>query len=336
MRPLYIILYTVLLSGLVSCGPDKGTMRLKGEFKKLNNAELYIFSEVGGFTGIDTIHIQDGSFVYERPLTEAQVLTLQYPNLSRTYFVAVPGQTVEFKASAERLAEADFSGTEENERLSKFRIRLATLKPDDQRLAAAQYVRDNAATLDGLAVFLQHFAFVEKAAPETLSLLNALTAAAPHSRGVNEVDRLLRQRLQHEAGGKLSAFQAQTLNAGTISPSDFAGKPLLIGFFASWQNDAHAALTLLRRISRAYPGQIGVVGVSLDLSKESCQNLVERDSISFPIVCEGKGMRSPLAQKLGVRYATGNILVAANGIIIARDLKPADLETAVSKAVSRQ
>ena len=56
----------------------------------------------------------------------------------------------------------------------------------------------------------------------------------------------------------------------------------------------------------------------------------------FPIVCEGKGMRSPLAQILGVRYATGNILVAANGKIIARDLKPADLETAVSKAVSRQ
>lgn len=336
MRPLYIILYTYLLLSLASCGPDKRTMRLKGEFKKLSNAELYVYSEVGGFTGIDTIRIVDGSFVYERPLSEPQVLTLQYPNFSRTYFVAVPGQTIKFAASAERLAEADFSGTEENERLSKFRIRCATLQPDDQRLSAAQYIRDNAATPDALAVFLQYFAFAEKAAPETLSLLDALTAAAPHSRGVNEVDRLLRQRLQHDAGGKLSAFQAQTLNAGTISPSDFAGKPLLIGFFASWQNDAHAALTVLRRISRAYPGQIGVVGVSLDLSKESCQNLVERDSISFPIVCEGNGMRSPLAQKLGVRYATGNILVAANGIIIARDLKPADLETAVSKAVSRQ
>lgn len=331
MRKIFPLLcaLTLLLS---ACGPGKDRMRIDGKFKNLNNAEFYVYTEGEGFGGIDTIKVESGKFTYERTLTEPTVLTLLYPNFSRTYIIGEPGKTLEFTADAEKLKETNVSGTDANERLTKFRLAANKKQAGDMHLAASMYVRDNAASPDGTAVFMEYFADVEKHNPkETLPLLDLLKKKQPRDRMVQALDARLRPLLENGSGQMLTDFSATTLDGGTVRKSDYAGVKLLFVFFASWQSDSHVALQELHRLQRAFGSNFKAVGVSLDYSKEQCRETMRRDSVSVPVVCDGKAFASPLVQNLGVRYVPGNLLVGADGRIIGRDLKEKELEAQMSK-----
>ena len=114
-----------------------------------HNAEFYVYNDGEKFAGFDTVRIEDGKFRYEKALEGTEVLTLLYPNFSRTLVVAEPGTTIHITGDAGKLSDVDVSGTESNERLSKFRHTNQSKPASNVRMAAAQYVRDNAATPDG-------------------------------------------------------------------------------------------------------------------------------------------------------------------------------------------
>ena len=179
---------------LAACGTPKDRARIEGSISNVRDAEFYVYSEDGAFDGIDTIRIENGEFTYERPLQAPAVLTLLYPNFSRTYVVAEPGRTVSIKGDAARLGEADITGTEENELLTAFRQRNAGKKPADLLLAASDFVRSNARTLAAVAVFRKYFADAEAPdAPTTRSLLGELRRAQPR----NAALAALARRLHH-------------------------------------------------------------------------------------------------------------------------------------------
>ena len=99
MNKIYSLLATLIaFTWLTACGPDKDKIRFEGQLDNINDAEFYILSEDGAFSGIDTVKITDGKFTYERDLSTPAVLTLLYPNFTQTYIVAEPGQTVKMKA----------------------------------------------------------------------------------------------------------------------------------------------------------------------------------------------------------------------------------------------
>lgn len=331
MRNLHILLCALTLL-LAACGPGKDRMRLKGKFKHLDDAEFYVFAEGPSFNGIDTVKVVGGKFTYERTLQEPEVLTLLYPNYVRTYIIGEPGKTLEFSADAEKLGETDVAGSDANERLTKFRLAAATKPGGNRHLAAAMYVRDNAATPDGTAVFMQYFADVETPnAKEALPLLDLLEKRQPHSGTVEALRARLRPQLENGVGRPLAAFSATSLDGRVLRRSDFAGQKLLFLFIASWQPDSRAAFLELKRLQRAFGPNFRTVAVSLDYSPQKCRELVRRDSISVPVVCEGRGFSGALARQLGVRYVPGNLLVGADGTILGRDLKTAQLEAYLSK-----
>lgn len=82
MNKIYSLLATLIaFTWLTACGPDKDKIRFEGQLDNINDAEFYILSEDGAFSGIDTVKITDGKFTYERNLSTPAVLTLLYPNV---------------------------------------------------------------------------------------------------------------------------------------------------------------------------------------------------------------------------------------------------------------
>ena len=76
-----VILLTLL--ALTSCGGRKGELRIKGEIKGLNNADLTIFSRDGVIQGIDTLHVRQGKIDWQCPYDkENGSLTIVYPTFS--------------------------------------------------------------------------------------------------------------------------------------------------------------------------------------------------------------------------------------------------------------
>ncbi|MBR1712818.1 MAG: AhpC/TSA family protein [Alloprevotella sp.] len=332
MRTVRLLLCLLCMAGLASCGPGDGKVRVEGQFKNLDNAEFYVYSEEGIHPAIDTVRIEGGKFSFDRPCTEAEVLTLLYPNFSRTYIIIEPGATVTIKANAERLEAADVSGTEANERFSAFRLKNLGQPKGDLHLAAAQFIRDNAATIDALAAFVQYFAQREKPEPgETLSLLDVLKKGQPGNKALARIDRRLRPMLQNGPGQPLQSFSAATLDGGQVTRDDFSGKPLLITFLASWQSESHAVAFQQRRLRRAFSGKLQQLTVSLDTDVEKFRQFVASDSVAAPVVCDGQAFDSPLVRQFGVRYVPGNILVGADGRVVARDLKKDQLENEIAR-----
>jgi len=332
----FLFLLFSLLPLLAACGPDKNHARIKGEFKNLDNAEFYVYNSESGFEGIDTIRIEGGKFSHDILLKETQVLTLLYPNFSRTLIIAEPDRTIEITSNAEHLDETDVSGTEDNERFSKFRLKNNGRPKADLHLAAAQYIRDNNRTPDGLAAFMQYFAEEKQYdAKEVLQLLDVLRKGMPKNKTVQDMAGRLRPLLENGAKMPLADFRATTLDGKTVSRRDFTDYPLLVVFFASWQGESHSALKMLNRIRRAFPSLRTLV-VSLDTDRQKCRDFLKTDSVaSGNVVCDGKAFHSPLAQSIGVHRVPGNILVNAAGKVVARDVPKEDLEDEVAKLMKK-
>ena len=321
MNKLYMLIYLSAIILFAACGPGKDRIRFEGTLTNINDAEFYIYSEDGAFDGIDTVKISDGKFVYERKMTAPAVLTLLYPNFTQTYIVVEPGNTVKMKGDASKIGEAQVSGTEQNELLSDFRIKHANDAPSTQRLAAAQFVRENIKTLAAVAVFRKYFA--NKQTPDAntaLQLLDMLKKAQPSERAVSFLDQFYRPIFLNGEGEPLPKFSAQTLDGQTITTDTYKGKNLVIACVGTWQSDSRPLLMNLRRKLKSMNGKWQCLVVSLDVDHAVLRSSLKNDSIAFPTICDRQAFNSPLVKALGLHYVPSLMLVNAQGKIVQRDV----------------
>lgn len=318
-RPLLLLLFQ--LGVLAACQNDDNRFHLDGEISGLTQTEFYIYNDEGLLPGIDTVRVLDGRFKYERELPGPMVLTLLYPNYSRTHFVAEPGRKLKLRGESSKLKSVDISGSEENELLSKFRIENAGKPAKELSMAAAQFIRDYPARLSAWAVFKSYFGQMKNRDAVLMQpLLDTLRAAQPDNRAIEEMDGMLRSQLGTAVGSRLPDFEAVTLKGDTIRRSDFEGKPLLVVFWAPWSSESFNLVKRIAYYESHYINRLQILTVSIDYEKRTTEVRLKQQVLRSPSVCEERGFSSPLARTLGVRYVSGNLLVDEKGIIIKRDV----------------
>lgn len=321
MNKLYTLACLLLAALFVACGPGKDRIRFEGTLSNINDAEFYVYSEDGAFEGIDTVKITDGKFVYERKMSSPAVLTLLYPNFTQTYIVVEPGSTIKMKGDASKIGEAQITGTEQNELLSDFRIKHTSDAASNQRLAAAQFIRENAQTLAAVAVFRKYFANKETPDAQTaLQLLDVLKKAQPKEKAVAFLEKFYRPIFLNGAGEPLPVFTAQTIDGATVSSNSYKGKKLVIACVGTWQSDSRPLLINLRRRLRTLGGEWQCLVVSLDVDHAVLRSSLKNDSINYPVICDRQAFNSPLVQTLGLHYVPSLMLVNEHGKIIQRDV----------------
>ena len=99
---------------LASCGPQKGRLRIRGEFENLPQADLLLYSPDGGIMSIDTLHILKGRFEYEtRPEDgEPHTYVIIYPNFSTLSFMARSGSDIRIEGDALSLSQVKVEGAD--------------------------------------------------------------------------------------------------------------------------------------------------------------------------------------------------------------------------------
>lgn len=317
---------------LAACATPNDRVRIKGEIAGVKQAEFYIYCDDPSMPFIDTIRIENGSFDYERELAEPVVLTLLYPNFSQTFLIGEPGKTIRMRGNAAKLGEADITGSEENERLTQFRLDNAGRPDGDARMAAAGFVQSHPKTLAALAVFKKYFVQAEHPDARTaLPLLRLLSHEQPHSAAVAAMAKSFRPRLQNSTGQTWPDFSVRTLDGRTLTKDAFAGKPVLVFFWATWGDASADMLAQIRRIRRAKGDRLQLLSVALDADSVSCRRRAETDSTTSFTVCDTKALDGTLAETFGTRYVPGNLLIDADGKITARDVAPKDLERRIDE-----
>lgn len=313
-----IVLFLLLVLILISCGTRSGHFKMEGRFLHMNQGELYVYSPDGGIDGLDTIKIEAGRFAYEIPCNKPATLVIIFPNYSVQPIFAESGGSVEVKADASHLKEMEVKGTDDNELMTKFRKQIANSSPPDELKYAIQFIKDHPEST--VSVYLLNRYLIQTETPDYKQAANLLKILLKEQPGNVTLGRLQRQISglgTLRVGDKLPNFTAKDVNGKLINNATLANQTIIISTWAAW---SYESLDFQRALNDAVKsGKIAALGISVDANPKEVRQALKNDDITFPNVCDGKMLSTPLLKTFGLTTVPDNIVVR-NGKIIERGI----------------
>ena len=130
-------------------------------------------------------------------------------------------------------------------------------------------------------------------------------------------------------------FRLDNSNGAVVTPEDFAGKTLLINFWATWCEPCRKEMPMLNELQAQFgPAGLQVIGIALD-EVENVQDFAEKLAISYPILV---GVTDVMDTSRAYGNVTGmlpySVLVDKQGIIqwqYAGEIQPDEIITLLNE-----
>ena len=295
---------------LAACGVDGKRFRVEGRFLNLNRGEFYVYSTNGLIDGIDTVKLEGGRFTYDIPCEREGTLVMVFPNFSEQPIFAQPGKSVDIEGDASHLKELTVKGTKDNKLMNQFREAIVNASPPQVAKIAAMFAADNPTSLVSVYLVRRYF----------------ITTPTPNYK---EAERLVKLLLaQQPKNGELNRMQ--TLISTLAKTSVGAPLPAVLNVWSTTNMQSMEIQRMLKQKVRDSKGKLQVVSLCVDPILRECNDVLQRDSISWPNICDGAMFEGDVAKKLGIYTVPFNILLK-NGKIIARDLDNNQLKEQLDK-----
>ena len=317
---------------LAACGVDGKRFRVEGRFLNLNRGEFYVYSTNGLIDGIDTVKLEGGRFTYDIPCEREGTLVMVFPNFSEQPIFAQPGKSVDIEGDASHLKELTVKGTKDNKLMNQFREAIANASPPQVAKIAAMFAADNPTSL--VSVYLVRRYFITTPTPnykEAERLVKLLLAQQPKNGELNRMQTLISTLAKTSVGVPLPAFQARSTKGEKVSQQPY--NKAAVAVFNVWSTTNMQSMEIQRMLKqkvRDSKGKLQVVSLCVDPILRECNDVLQRDSISWPNICDGAMFEGDVAKKLGIYTVPFNILLK-NGKIIARDLDNNQLKEQLDK-----
>jgi len=317
---------------LAACGVDGKRFRVEGRFLNLNRGEFYVYSTNGLIDGIDTVKLEGGRFTYDIPCEREGTLVMVFPNFSEQPIFAQPGKSVDIEGDASHLKELTVKGTKDNKLMNQFRKAIVNASPPQVAKIAAMFAADNPTSL--VSVYLVRRYFITTPTPnykEAERLVKLLLAQQPKNGELNHMQTLISRLAKTSVGAPLPAFQARSTKGEKVSQQPY--NKASVAVFNVWSTTNMQSMEIQRMLKqkvRDSKGKLQVVSLCVDPILRECNDVLQRDSISWPNICDGAMFEGDVAKKLGIYTVPFNILLK-NGKIIARDLDNNQLKEQLDK-----
>ena len=259
-------------------------------------------------------------------------LILLFPNFSEQAVFASPGEEVEIKGDATHLKEMTINGTDENDELTKLRIRLNKLTPPEIAAAVAEFIEEDPASM--VSIHLLDKYFINAKTPDYVEgqrLATLMLKANPDNGRLRklkkQLDGLKNSRLQ----AMLPAISCTDINGKSVTTGLVKGKIGVISTWASWNYPSTDIQRKLRKLQKKYPQELSLISICIDGDKRECKKRVDRDSLQWTIVCDEQMFQTPIVQQLGLFVVPAMVVTNKQGKIIARDIEPNKVEEEIGK-----
>jgi thiol-disulfide isomerase/thioredoxin len=143
-------------------------------------------------------------------------------------------------------------------------------------------------------------------------------------------------RLRRAARG-LAALDAQDLDGRRWTAKSFQGRVVVLDFWATWCAPCLTEIPWLRRARERFgPDRLEILGVNLDVTdRRTLRAWLNRNRIDWPQVWDDRGYDGRVASEFGVVALPTSILIDAQGIVVAVNLRGEHLLSAIERLVTR-
>lgn len=166
------------------------------------------------------------------------------------------------------------------------------------------------------------------------SLISEAPESFKNSRRASGYIRFARLRAATAPGKKYADFEGKNAEGQNIRLSDyiFPGKYTLVDFMASWCPYCIKDMPELKRIEKTYSDKgLNIVSVAVRDNMEATAKSVKRHSIVWPVVYDTQKRPYELYGFSGIPHY---MLIGPDGTILAREMKPAEIERVFKNIIS--
>lgn len=326
--------YLLLTLLVVACGTPAGQFRLEGHFRNFNQGEFYLYSIDDGRGSLDTIRVVEGRFSFMREVERPTTYVLVFPNFSEIPVFAESGASVDMQGDASHLKETKVAGTADNDLMTEFRLKVSQMTPPKVQKTAEEYIREHPET-ECSRYLLDKF-FIQRPDADykkASSLVAVLAKARPNDLRINNLQKQLKQLKNNKEGQQLPRFSATDVKGNKVSNASLAGEVNLLTVWSSWDYASQNLQRQLRELKKTYGSRLGLVSICLDANRNDCLKIMERDSVNWSTICDGRMFDSPVMTQLGITDIPCNIMTDKSGRITAVDLNQTDLKIRIRNAL---
>ena len=286
----------------------------------MNQGQFFVYSPDGAISGIDTIMVQGGRFAYEIPCESEGTIVIVLPNYSEIPVFVEPGKSVDLKADASHIKDIEVTGTDANDRMTKWRKNTSSQSPDGLMKQAEQFIRENPSSIISRWMLRKYF----------------IVTAKPDLKKAKELVKLMSEKNEKEAsivrlsvglenvplqvGDVLPAFTAKDIQGKDVQASQYRVGKTIILVWATWDYDG---ISISRRVFRkieelkSQGKQVPkLLGISIDASAVDAKRTVGNDSTAWSTICDGLMWESPVVKAIGTTKVPDNF-VLENGKVKA-------------------
>lgn len=138
-----------------------------------------------------------------------------------------------------------------------------------------------------------------------------------------------------DVGAVAMPFEAPTPDGKMLSLEDAMGKLTLIDFWASWCKPCRLENPNVVSVYKDYKDKgFNIISISLDKNKSSWEKAIEDDKMDWYHVSNLKYWQEPIAVEWGVRSIPATFLIDERGVIVAKNLRGAELRKKVDEILN--
>jgi hypothetical protein len=216
--------------------------------------------------------------------------------------------------------------------MTKLRMTINRSMPPEIPGVVESFIREHPQSIISNYLVQRYFIFDAKPDFRKASELVALMVKEqPANARLEEIQKRLANLRNGQVNSRLPAFSDTDINGRKVTQDQLKAKLNVVAVWATWSFQSTDMMFRLRHAKRQYGSQLGIVAICLDARPQDVRYRLERDSVPWQTVCDGRLWQTPLLAKLGLEDVPANLLVNDRGIIIERNLKPQDLEDKIKQ-----
>lgn len=164
-----------------------------------------------------------------------------------------------------------------------------------------------------------------------------LTKKFPGDKNVRMFHDVVSKMLATTSGQEAPEINLPTPDGKELALSSLRGKIVLVDFWASWCGPCRKEMpNVVKAYAKFKDKGFEIYGVSLDQDKTRWLEAIQKDGITWPQVSDLKYWECEAAKLYAVEGIPYTVLLDKEGKIIAKNLRGADLEKAIEKALSQK